>query len=279
MKASIKIWIENSIASLNSVSESPRLDAELLASHVIGKDRSWLLAHPDQTLTLEQLSTADELLLKEVSGTPLPYLLGHWEFFSLDFTITPDVLIPRPETELLVEKALQWLAAYPNKTHIADIGTGSGCIAVAIAKNHPGNKVIATDNSENALAVARLNVDKYNLNQQVKLIRTNLLDGLDSTFDLICANLPYIPNSRLDQLAVSKAEPISALDGGADGVELITEFLMQAKESLAPGGCILAEIDYTQSQQLTVFAKTLFPDKRIVVLPDLAKLPRLLMIR
>lgn len=279
MIASIKLWIENSIASLDSVSESPRLDVELLAAHVLGKNRSWLLSHADQLLTLDQLSTVDDLLLKEISGTPLPYLLGHWEFYGIDFTITPDVLIPRPETELLVEKALEWLSTHPNKFRVADIGSGSGCIAVAVAKNSSTTKVAATDISEKALAVAQINITKYSLEQQIKLVRTNLLDGLDSSFDLICANLPYIPISRLDQLTVSKTEPISALDGGVDGVELITEFLLQSRESLAPGGCILAEIDCTQSQQLSDLAKTLFPDKRIEVLPDRANLPRLLMIQ
>lgn len=278
MKATIKIWMENAIRSLETISESPRLDSELLIAHIFSQDRSWILCHLDQPMSYEQLTACDALLLQAISGTPLPYLLGHWEFFGLDFVVTPDVLIPRPETELLVEKAIDWLNCHPQNSLVADIGTGSGCIAIAIARNISSSKIIATDNSTRALAVARRNVVKHSLLDQITLMHAHLLEGLDRSFDLICANLPYIPTSRLDQLAVAKAEPISALDGGEDGFNLIEALLIQARNRLSPGGCILCEIDMFQAQQAIVFATQLFPEKTIAVVPDLAKNPRLLVI-
>lgn len=278
MKATIKIWIENAVRSLETISESPRLDAELLIAHIFSQNRSWILCHLDHTMTLEQLTACDELLLQAISGTPLPYLLGHWEFYGLDFIVTPDVLIPRPETELLVEQAIAWLNLNHHRSLIADIGTGSGCIAIAIARNVSSSMVIASDNSVSALAVARKNVARHGLLDQIALVHTHLMDGLDQTFDLICANLPYVPTSRLDQLAVSKAEPISALDGGEDGFDLIKTLLLQAKSRISRNGCILCEIDMFQSGQAMTLASRLFPEKSIKIIPDLAKNPRLLAI-
>lgn len=279
MSVTIKTWIENAVHSLEAVTDTPRLDAQLIIAQVLFRDRSWILGHLDEPVSLDQLSTADALLLEEMGGKPLPYLLGHWEFYGLDFIITPDVLIPRPETELLVEKALEWLQARKSHCVIADIGTGSGCIAISIASHYRDCEIIATDISEKGLSVAQLNASKYGLFERIHFVRTNLMDGLNHTFDLVFANLPYIPKSRLDQLTVSKSEPLSALDGGSEGLELITEFLIQVKEKLSPKGCILAEIDLTQSSQLIDFARKLFPQKKVDVIPDLANLPRLLRIK
>lgn len=278
MKATIKIWIENAVPSLETISESPRLDAELLIAHTFSQNRSWILCHLDHTMTLDQLTTCDELLLQAISGTPLPYLLGHWEFYGLDFIVTPDVLIPRPETELLVERAIAWLNSNHHRPLIADIGTGSGCISIAIARNVSSSMVIASDNCVSALAVARRNVARHGLRDQIALVHTHLMDGLDQTFDLICANLPYIPTSRLDQLAVSKAEPISALDGGEDGFDLIEALLLQARNRISSIGCILCEIDIYQAGQAMTLASRLFPEKSVNIIPDLAKNPRLLVI-
>jgi release factor glutamine methyltransferase len=279
MKATIKIWIENAIQSLESVSETPQLDSELLLSYILLKNRSWILSHIDQPLSFDQLATADALLVKAVSGKPLPYLLGHWEFFGLDFVVTPDVLIPRPETELLVVKAIEWLRSSQKEYQIADVGTGSGCIAVAIAKNIPNCRIMATDISSRALKIALKNVMKHRVPDQISLVQTNLMDGLTQTFDLICANLPYIPTSRLDHLQVSKVEPLSALDGGNDGFDLIKALLHQAKAKLSNSGCILAEIDFSQANLAISFASEIFSNKSVTIFSDLAKFPRLLMIK
>jgi len=197
----------------------------------------------------------------------------------LDFIVTPDVLIPRPETELLVEKAIEWLQSSQKGYQVADVGTGSGCIAVALAKNIPNCKIIATDNSSRALTVAQKNVSKHGMSDQISLVQTYLMDGLTQMFDLICANLPYIPTSRLDQLSVSKVEPLSALDGGKDGFDLIRMLLLQAKTKLSDSGCILVEIDFSQADQAISFTSEIFSNKSVTIISDLAKLPRLLMIK
>lgn len=279
MKASIKVWIDNAAASLQQVSESPRLDAEVLLSHVIGADRSWLFAHFDHFLSLQEITTADDLLSREVSGTPLPYLLGHWQFYNLDFIVNQDVLIPRPETEILVEKAIEWLNTRNIPALVVDIGTGSGCIAVSIAMNYPDCTITAADISNPALEIARLNIAKYHLNHRIATMQSNLMEELTDHYDLICANLPYIPRERLTQLSVSKSEPLSALDGGNQGLELITDLLVQAKEKLQTSGCILAEIDYTQAGILASLTRDLFPSKQVNILNDLAGLPRILEIK
>src|SRR5918993_731849 len=138
-------------ARLASVSDTPALDASVLIAHVLNKPRSWVMAHNELTLTTEQQKQLDDSLMRLKSGEPFPYILGHWEFFSLQLEVTPETLIPRPETELLVEKAIAWLQAHPTKRSVADIGTGSGAIAVSIAVNVPEAKILATDISSGAL--------------------------------------------------------------------------------------------------------------------------------
>src|SRR6266487_1194296 len=131
--------------SLASISDTPALDASVLLAHIVRKPRTWVLAHPELTLKTEEQNRLNASLARLESGEPFPYVLGHWEFFGLDFDITPDVLIPRPETELLVEKAIAWLQEYPGRRTVADVGTGSGAIAVSIAVNVPDINILATD--------------------------------------------------------------------------------------------------------------------------------------
>src|SRR5215207_3663536 len=138
---------------LAPVSDTPALDASVLIAHVLNQPRSWVMAHNELTLTTEQQKQLDNSLMRLKSGEPFPYILGHWEFFSLQFEVTPDTLIPRPETELLVEKAIAWLRAHPAKRSVADIGTGSGASAVSVAVNVPDAKILATDIASRALQV------------------------------------------------------------------------------------------------------------------------------
>src|SRR5689334_1890565 len=172
------------------------LDSQVLMAHIIGHPRTWLLAHLDAPLTPPQLDSATVAFAQLQAGTPLPYILGHWEFYGLDLNVTKDVLIPRPETELLVEKAIAWIKASPQRTAIADIGTGSGAIAVALATQLPDVHILATDISPAALNVARSNAKKFNVENQIDFMECDLLPPQDvqpSRFNLICANLPYIP--------------------------------------------------------------------------------------
>ena len=269
---------------LRPVSETASLDAQLLLAHVLGANRSWVLAHPEATLTEEQQFALEAGARRLEAGEPLPYLLGQWEFYGLDFIVTPAVLIPRPETELLVEQALGWLhSRYSAETigacRAADIGCGSGCVAIALAKNFPGLAVTAADLSPEALAVARRNVARHGLDGQVTLAQADLLPEAPPIFDLICANLPYIPTARLAELPVARWEPHLALDGGPDGLELIRRLLGQATGRLVRPGLLLLEIESSQGKAAGQLARDIFPAASVEVLVDTAGLDRLLIVR
>src|SRR3990172_7706221 len=181
---------------LAAVSASANLDAQVLLAHILGTQRSWLLAHPEAELSTEQAETWDRALGRLEGGEALPYILGEWEFYGLKIQVTPDVLLPRPETELLVDTALSWLSANPQRSRAVDLGTGSGCIAVALAMHCPDLELWAIDISAAALAVATRNLERYGLETRITLLQSDLFDGLEAPFDLICANLPYIPSGR-----------------------------------------------------------------------------------
>jgi release factor glutamine methyltransferase len=214
-----------------------------------------------------------------LGGEPLPYLTEKQEFFGIDFKVTPDVLIPRPETELLVEFALDWLQKKKNKTLIADVGTGSGCIAVALGKHLSSAGIIGTDFSFDALQIAKDNIDRQALENQINLVQTDLLAGLTVKFDCICANLPYIPTKTLSTLKVGNFEPWDALDGGEDGLRFIKPLLNQSKKCIKPDGLILLEIESSLSHFVFELAAVVFPDSSIKIHNDLARLPRLVQIQ
>lgn len=284
MKAALKQVTLNDLLTdayrrLTPLSESARLDAQVLLAHVLGHERGWLLAHTDEQLPPELLAAWEADLLRLEGGEPLPYVLGQWEFYGLKLHVTPDVLIPRPETELLVDQALAWLAANPTRRRAADVGTGSGCIAVALAMNVTDLQITATDISEAALEVAKSNVQRYHLEDRVELKKGNLLDGLPGSFDLICANLPYIPAGRAAELPIARHEPHVALFAGESGLELIGRLLEQARPALSPGGLLLAEVDDSQEKSAPELARRNFPDAKIELLHDLADKPRLLVIQ
>ncbi|MEX2161518.1 MAG: peptide chain release factor N(5)-glutamine methyltransferase [Anaerolineales bacterium] len=263
---------------LAATSETASLDAQVLLAHALGVDRGWLLAHPEAALDAEQLAAFEAGLARLEKGEPLPYILGEWEFFGLKLKVTPAVLIPRPETELLVETALAWLAAHPTKRQAADVGTGSGCIPIALTANCADLQITAGDISPAALAVARGNVGLYTLQDRVHLIESDLLAKMQGPFDLITANLPYIPEGRLAELTITKWEPRVALGGGKDGLRFIEPFLAQAAAKLASGGLLLAEIDASLEAEVLLFASKRWPQARIEVRTDLAELPRLLVV-
>ncbi len=268
--------------SLASISDTPALDASVLLAHILDKPRTWVLAHPELTLTTEQQHQLNESLAQLESGEPFPYVLGHWEFFGMDFDITPDVLIPRPETELLVERAIVWLQASPVRRTVADIGTGSGAIAVSIAVNVPDANILATDISKKALDVAKKNAQKAGVDQRIEFMECDLLPPKPESFsteghlDLICANLPYIPTETLYTLPVYGREPTVALDGGTDGLALVRRLLHIAPEWLAPNGLILLEIEATRGVQALNLAYDLFSEAEIRLHQDLTGNDRLL---
>ena len=270
---------------LASLSDTPDLDASVLIAHVTNKPRTWVMAHPELTLTTEQQTQLNESLTSLEKGEPFPYILGHWEFFGLDFDITPDVLIPRPETELLVEKAIVWLQESKVRRTIADIGTGSGAIAVSLAVNVPDADILATDISPKALQVAKRNAEKLGVGKNIEFVECDLLPNKSTfnnnhlPFDLICANLPYIPTQTLSRLPVFGREPTVALDGGADGLGLFRRLLNIAPDWLAPNALILLEIEATLGVQVLNLAYDMFGQAEINLHQDLTGRDRLLEIR
>jgi release factor glutamine methyltransferase len=289
-QSSIQGFLRSLCNRLSPLSDTPALDAQVLLAYVTGKPRSWILTHPEASLVSDQQKALDIALKRLENGQPLPHILGHREFYELDFEITPDTLIPRPETELLVDHALCWLREHPSQRVVADIGTGSGNIAISLAVNIPDLQVVATDISTAALAIARGNAQKHNVADQIEFIQADLLNVDSFTpfsklsagcsmFNVICANLPYIPTGTLKGLEIYKREPTLALDGGPDGLVLIRRLLSQAAQILAPGGLLLFEIEATQGQKTLKLACDHFTTSEIFLLPDLAGHDRLLRIR
>lgn len=281
MKTTITIaeWLARAAKALRPTSETPLLEAQALLTHFTGLTRVYILTHPEHRLddaTLQQLDGALERLCQ---GEPLPYVLGEQEFYGLPFKVTPAVLIPRPETELLVEQAIVWLNHHPERRLAADVGTGSGCIAISLAHHIPDLIVLAVDRSRPALEVARENLRRLRLSQRVHLLQADLLGPINVSFDVICANLPYIPTARLAELKVAQHEPHTALDGGPAGLDLIQRLLEQAPYRLAPGGLLLAELDASQALTLPEIARRYFPQAQITLHSDPAGLPRLLAIQ
>ena len=257
-------------------------DAQLLLAHVIGRSRTWLLAHLDTPLSATLLDSANQAFTRLEAGEPLPYILGHWEFFGMDFDITPDVLIPRPETEMMVEKAIKWLSASGERRTVADVGTGSGIIATSIAMHVPNANILATDISRAALKVAKHNAEKFNVQHRIDFLECDLLpehmDPLptDRHFDLICANLPYIPTQTMRRLPIYGREPTLALDGGEDGLDIYRRLLNVAPNWLAPHGMILLEIEATQGIKALNLATDTFSESSISLHQDFAGHDRLL---
>ena len=266
-------------ARLLQVSETPVLDAQVILAHILGKPRSWVLAHPEFSLTPEQAVELERALTRLEAGEPLPYVLGHWEFFGMDFSVSRQVLIPRPETELMVEQALTWLRRHPARRAVLDVGTGSGCIALSLAIKTPNLHVLANDISPGALEQAQSNLLRYALQGRVQFVLADLFPEVGGSFDLICANLPYIPSAELARLKVGRWEPQLALDGGPDGLRLVRRLLRQAPSHLAPGGLLLVEIEANQGQAVLDLARDAFPAAEIALLPDLAGKDRLLCIQ
>ncbi len=272
--------ILDSIAGrLAGISESAALDAQVLLAHILGHSRAWVFAHPEFELTAEQTCALERAVDRLQAGEPLPYILGHWEFYAADFVITPAVLIPRPETELLVETALAWLRANPGRRLAADVGTGSGCIAISLAAHVESLCILASDISGAALDVARQNARRHGVDDRVHQVQADLLPATRRPFDLICANLPYIPGAKLAELRVAQWEPRLALDGGADGLVLVEGLLAEARRGLARGGLMLLEIEASQGVSGRELARCAFPGAEVDVMVDLAGHDRLIRIQ
>ena len=277
---------------------SPGLAGELLLMHTSGRDRAWLYAHPEQELDAETSERYFLLIAQRASGVPTQHLIGHQEFWGLDFEVTPDVLIPRPETEHVIEVALERLgiAAADSvgrqaELRIADVGTGSGCIAIALAHELPQAHVTATDISAAALEVARRNAERHQVAARIDFMECNLLDVISHqspvtsrhspsshqspTFDLIVSNPPYIGLREAATLPreVREHEPETALYGGEIGTELYGPLIAQAATLLKPGGFLVLELGYNSAEYVSRLLDAI-GWTRVAVTNDLAGIGR-----
>jgi release factor glutamine methyltransferase len=278
---------------------SDTLAAELLLMHALGRDRTWLYTTPEHPLDPATAEKYFALIARRAAGEPTQYLTGRQEFWALEFEVTPAVLIPRPETEHLIEVALERLGergikinmktgASSPALHIADVGTGSGCIAVALAHELPHAKIIATDISAPALEVARRNAKRHEVSDRIQFIETDLLDNIALAplatrhspllFDLIVSNPPYISHTDAASLPteVREHEPHSALFGGPSGAEIYARLIAQSGAKLRPGGILVLELGYDSA---TAVRKMLHEEHRwanISITNDLAGIPRVI---
>jgi release factor glutamine methyltransferase len=263
--------------TLNRFEEAP-LEAELLLRHLLGIGRAELHIRLEDSLSAEQTQELDHLIRRRLSHEPIAYITDHKEFFGLDLRVSCDTLIPRPQTELMVEKALE-LASNRTSLAIADVGTGCGAIAIALAVHLPQAEVYAVDISAAALEVAALNCERHRVTSRVHLLHGDLLRPL-AKVGLILANLPYVNDREMEELSddVCLFEPAIALSGGSDGLRLIGQLLAQAEDKLCPGGVILLEISPGQRAAVVDLASRHFPGAMVKVLPDLDGDDRVLVI-
>jgi release factor glutamine methyltransferase len=260
---------------------NPRLDAETLLMHVLGRDRAYLHAHPEVELACGELTRYHEAIESRASGIPLQYITGHQEFWGLDFKVSPTVLIPRPETEHSVEAVLELVNDAASPTRIIDVGTGSGCIAIALAAELPRAEIHAVDVSPEALAVARENARRLGHESRVRFSQGDLLSGYRGQpeyFDIVVSNPPYVGEDEPEkvQREVREHEPRVAVFSGKSGMEAYERLIPQVRAVLKPGGWLVMEIGYSIERQV----KNLLTGwDEIHAKPDLQGIPRVMIAR
>lgn len=253
--------------------EDAALEAEVFMAHVLKITRTQLLTEPDIELKKRQEDTFKTFVKRRIKGEPNAYITGHREFYGLDFLVDKRVLIPRPETEILVEQAILRAKNYANPV-IADVGTGSGAIAVSLAKCLPQAEIYAVDISKAALKAAARNSLQHGVLHRVKFVQGDLLEPIPVSVDIIVANLPYVITDEVPKVNTAGFEPAQALDGGADGLDVIKRLCRQAKDKLNVNGCLLLETGLGQSRAVAELLKELFPSSKIEVINDLSGIER-----
>jgi len=267
---------------------SHTLAAEILLTHTVGRDRTWVYAHPEEQISTEDADRYFALIARRANGEPTQQLTGKQEFWGLEIEVTPEVLIPRPETEHVIEVALDRLAARELRAgrkqtltgdglEIADIGTGSGCIAIAMAKELPVATINATDISSAALAIAQHNAIRHNVADRVRFLKSNLLDEVTAQCDVIVSNPPYVGRRETETLAreVRDHEPEIALYGGEEGYELYAGLISQAAAHLKPNGILVLELGHSSLPAVrSLLGSSTW--KNVGITNDLAGIPRVL---
>jgi len=259
--------------------EEPEVESGLLLRHALQRDRVYYYLHLPDAVTEEQARVFFDLVRRRCERRPTAYLTGVREFYGIEFYVAPGVLIPRPESELLVEEALRLLRAHrPSdaETVFVDVGTGTGAIVVAVAKNWPHARYFAVDSSPAALQIAELNAKRPRLAGRIEFLLGDLISTLPATPDIIAANLPYIPTGIWEALApeIRQYEPREALDGGLDGLDVIRRLVRASPTKLAADGALLLEVGAGQAGAVLVLLGETFPEARCYARPDLAGIPR-----
>ena len=256
---------------------NPQLDAEVLLAHVLSCSRAQLHARWIDLLDPPQSQRYQELIARRLAYEPVAYLVGHRAFYDVDLAVDRSVLIPRPETEHIIEQALAWAQLRPGPLAICDVGTGSGTLAVVLARHLPQAQVVAVDISTRALAMAERNARACGVSESISFVQGDLLSGVEEKFDIIVSNPPYVASSDLADLErdIRDYEPLLALDGGQDGLNLVRPLLQQAAHHLVMPGLLLIEIDHRQSQEAQRLAQSIMPDAMVPIVPDLAGLDRI----
>ena len=259
-----------------------RLEAEALLAHVLQMSRAQVLAHPERPLSPQEELAISGTFRRRLNREPLAYITGRREFFGIDFKVNSSVLIPRPETETLVETAIKIANEFPQgqELSVVDVGTGSGAIAVCLALRLSSARIFAIDSSSAALDVARTNAETHGVADRITFLEGDLLSHFSGGVDLITANLPYVRTGELSSLAPEvQQEPTEALDGGQDGLDVVRRLMHQAQHVISGDGVILLEMDPRQSGPLRRMGESLFPGAEISILKDLAGLDRVFMLR
>jgi release factor glutamine methyltransferase len=267
LKLGSKILAENKI-------DDASLEAEILLRHTLNIDRTRLLVGYDETLSSQQQTDFLNKVARRVEGMPAAYITCMREFYGLEFYVDEHVLIPRPETELLVEKTIEIARNYDSPV-IVDVGTGCGNIAVSLAANLPHAHIYATDISEKAVEVARCNCMKHSVKKRIQLLYGDLLEPIKEPADIIVANLPYVRTADLPTVNTNGFEPRIALDGGVDGLDVIRRLCSQVNDKLTLGGTLLLEIGLGQREALVNYLRSLFPESKIETMRDLTAIDRI----
>ncbi len=255
--------------------EDTSLESELLLRHALNISRTQLYSDLQHELNPAHEEVFLNLIERRLRGEPSAYIIGHREFYGLDFHVDHNVLIPRPESELLVERAVN-LAQNRVVSTLAEIGTGCGAIAISLAKNLPGAKIYAADISAPALEIARSNCRRHGVVDSICLLQGDMLEPLPESVDLIIANLPYVREAELPLTGPLSFEPSLALSGGPDGIAGIKRLCFQAGEKLRPGGCLLLEVGQGQQKTVTDLLHGFFPSAQIEIIPDYAGIERVI---
>ncbi|HSN93662.1 MAG TPA: peptide chain release factor N(5)-glutamine methyltransferase [Anaerolineaceae bacterium] len=263
---------------LSNEVERPYNHALVLLSHILGESKSWVLAHPDLYLSQRQISELSNLTTRLTNGEPLPYLTGKQAFFGLDFKVDQNVLIPRPETELMVEEALTWLKVHPNAREGIDLGTGSGCVAISLVLNCPELNMCAVDISAKSLLVAMENAIRLHCEDRIRFTQSDLFKDVTRCYNMVCANLPYIPTEELAMVKSLPYEPRLALDGGKTGLELIERSMIDGRAHLQKPFLLLYEFQFDKASEVEKLAEMYYPLANRKILKDLAGLDRILRI-